>query len=224
MVAELTVTGPGRPTHPGLTPQTKPVYEEGVRLPDPRPRPQPPPRNWRDVPLPPAVAALPRDRRGYPVFVCVTPAGGVPEDGVVDFRLLNLDHHVRCARQSLCAICGRRLHRDYVFIGGPMCCQNRVFGDGPMHEQCARYALAVCPYLTNAHREYSQTPSEGSFHDPNVILEKPERLLLYCTGDYELHEAPGGKPVCIVAPARWVEWYTTAGVYLAKTRPTRYAQ
>ena len=47
MTAILDWTIPNPPTHPGLTPTTPPMYEEGKRLPDPAPRPVP-----HDLPQP----------------------------------------------------------------------------------------------------------------------------------------------------------------------------
>ena len=174
--------------------------------------------------MPPAVAALPRDRRGYPVFYTVQPPGGVPDDGQVDFRVLNLTHHIRCAEERRCGICAGRLPRRLYFIGGPMCVQNRIFGDGPLHEACARYALQVCPHLHHAKHQYSATEVPGTRHDPNVIRRKPERIVLYVCQEYSFQPAPGGKPVFLVPPALNVEWYTPDGAYVARTRPTRYAQ
>jgi len=222
MIRALTV--PQAPTHPGLTPDTPPVYEEGIPLPDPIPRPASPPPDWRTATMPPAVRNRPRDHRGYPVFFVVEPRGGVPGDGRVDFRVLQLDRYTACAREHRCGVCGKSLHRLMWFIGGPMCVQNRVFGDAPMHEACARYALLVCPHLRNPAHHYSKAPAPGTEGDPNVILRKPERIVLYACVDYTLTPTQEGKPVLIVAPARVVEWYTTAGEYLARTRPTRYSQ
>jgi hypothetical protein len=214
---------PNPPTHPGLTPETPPVYEQGVRLADPVPRPADAPANWRDVALPDQLRALPRDRRGYPVFASVLPPGGVPEDGRVDFRVLNVATFLDLCARKCCGICGKRLARKLAFLGGPMCVQRRVFGDGPLHYACAQYARQVCPFLVNAARQYSTDEVVGHFRDPNVIRTKPQRLVLFLTDDFLLLPAPGGKPVCIVKPGT-AEWYTPDGVYLAYTRPTRYAQ
>lgn len=200
--------------------------DHGVRLPDPDPLPQPPPPDWRAVPIPERMADLPRDRRGYPVFYTVQPPGGVPDDGKVDFRVLNLEHHVRAAREGMCAICAKPLDYWLWFIGGPMCVENRVFGDGACHEECARYALAVCPYLTNARRDYVHKASdEGVYYgDPNVIRQKPQRVVLYVCREAKPVPAGMGKPVHRVGRAKRVEWYTTAGEYVCATRPETYRQ
>jgi len=215
---------PCPPTVPGLTSATRPVYEEGVRLPDRLPRPADAPQDWRTVAKPPAIAALPVNRRGYPVFANVLPPGGVPQDGKIDFRVLDMTAHIRAIKNRTCGICGGRLPRRFVFIGGPMCVQNRVFGDVAMHLECADYARQVCPFLVNRERQYDLRYPEGYRHDPNVILTKPERLVLYGTDDYLILGGGVGKPVLIVPPARWVEWFQPDGRYLCRTRPTRYAQ
>jgi hypothetical protein len=224
---------PNPPTHPDLTPDTPPVYEQGVRLPDPVPRPADAPADWRTVEVPERLRALPRDRRGYPIFANVMPPGGVPADGRVDFRVpadgrvdfrvLSIATFLDHCERRLCGLCGQRLARKLAFLGGPMCVQRRVFGDGPMHYACAQYARQVCPFLVNADRQYDLRTPDGYQRDPNVILTKPARLVLFLTDDCLLLPAPGGKPICIVKPGT-AEWYTPDGGYLAYTRPTRYAQ
>jgi hypothetical protein len=216
------------PTNPEITIDSPPVLDEGPRLPDFPGRADgrgDAPANWRDVPMPPGVAALPRDRRGYPVFATIAPSEGIAEDGKVDFRMLNVEAHVRCARERRCAICDEKLDALFVFIGGPMCVKARVFGDMALHPGCADYARRVCPFLVNAERQYDLRDKDGTTFDSNVITIKPKRLVLYYTDNYLL--LPGGrgnKPVLVVPPATYVEWFTPDGKYVCRTRPTIYAQ
>jgi hypothetical protein len=221
------LAAPRPPTHPGLTPTSPPIYEEGEPLPDREPRPIDPPRDWRTVEMPPRVARLPRDRRGYPVFYTIEPPEGVPRDGRVDFAVMNVARAIRCGAGRLCGVCGKPLGETIHFLGGPMCCQNRVFGDPAMHLECATYARLVCPYLTNAVRNYDLRERPNTIGDPNVILTKPERLILYTCRRYKMQppEQTGGKPIYICEHASSVEWYSVAtGAYLCRTRPTRYSQ
>jgi len=213
------------PTH-GVTPQDPAVLDEGIRLPDPDPIPAPPPADWRDVPVPPRMAHLKRDRRGYPIFYTIQPQGPITEGMAVDFRVLNLNHHVRCARERRCGICGQRIDGPRLFfLGGPMCVKARIFGDAMVHEECAHYARRVCPFLINARRQYSTLPPDDTYQDPNVIRTKPDRLVLYVTSEYRLMPPDNlGKPVFLVKPASECLWFTNEGRYVCRTVPTLYAQ
>lgn len=150
-------------------------------------------KNWRDVPKPPGVAELETDHRGYPIFYAIQP----PEGAELDFRVLNVRHHVEIAKKNLCAICGNKNDYWLSFIGGPMCVKGPagetlrhmvndldefpppewsglkrtfgIFGDGPMHRACAEYAMQVCPYLTIRTMDYKETPSEKV---PGTVMDK----------------------------------------------------
>jgi hypothetical protein len=195
-----------------------------------------PPKDWRTVPKPEGVQALPLDKRGYPVFytVMTEPIIRMWQDGRkleglnIDFRVMNVGAYIRCARKRLCGVCGQPLKTQLFFIGGPMCVQNRVFGDAAMHEDCARYARQVCPFLSHATFLYHDREGDSAAfrtHDPNVLKTKPERVVLYRCRDYHLYGLGSeSKPVFIVQPASAVEWYTADGHYLCRTRPDRYAQ
>lgn len=221
---------PEAPTHPDLTVDSPPIYEQGDRLPDLSPRPVDAPRDWRIVPLPHRMRDLPRDRRGFPIFYTVTPAAGLPDDGAVDFARLNMANHIDCHHRRRCAICYQPLTRMLHFLGGPMCIQRRIFGDGAMHYECAQYARQVCPFLANEARQYDLRPERveapNVHFNKNAILTKPERLILYATEACAMLPVPPdqGQPVFLVQVARWVEWYMPDGTYLCRTRPTRYAQ
>ena len=98
-----------------------------------------------DIPIPRRMRALPRDHRGYPVpFVVLRDADNKPHFAINnDLRVL------KCLREERCPICGYRLDKIIWFIGGPGSAfhDNGRYLDPPMHEECAMYALQVCPYL-----------------------------------------------------------------------------
>jgi hypothetical protein len=223
VTAILDWTIPNPPTH-SVTPHDPPVLDEGVRLPDPEPLPASPPADWRDVPIPARMAHLKRDRRGYPIFYTIQPRVPVVDGAAVDFRVLNLRHHILCARHRRCGICGTRIDGPLTFIGGPMCVKARIFGDAGVHEECADYARRVCPYLVNANRNYDERDVPGTYHDPNVIRAKPQRLVLYRATAYRQIPGGEGKPVFLVKPAELVDWFLPDGTYVCRTRPTLYAQ
>ena len=166
---------------------------------------------------------------GYPVFYAIQPYREVEDGDTVDFRVLNVEHHLTCARERRCAICARRVGSLLHWIGGPMCVQNRVFGDGFMHEECARYALAVCPHLTiptkgYSHREVIDDRAGKTIGDVNARLTKPQRIVLYTSREYAPRAAPGGKHLYRVPPGGTCEWYRTDGSYVCTTRALRFAQ
>lgn len=86
---------------------------------------------------------LPRDPRGFPI----TYTSMVMPDGRYDFTRADHFKWLACVKGRLCGLCGSRLPKKIWFIGGPLSMTNRMFFDLAMHEECARYALLVCPYL-----------------------------------------------------------------------------
>src|SRR5262249_1107940 len=102
---------PMPPTHEGLSLDTPAPLLQGERLPDPDPLPAPPAKDWRTVPVPDRMRSLLRDDRGYPVFYAIQPSEGAASGDRVDFRVLNYEHHLKVARDRLCAVCGKRVGR-----------------------------------------------------------------------------------------------------------------
>ncbi|MCC9306820.1 hypothetical protein LN042_06830 [Kitasatospora sp. RB6PN24] len=116
------------------------------------------------VPMPPAVAARPRDERGYPV-PAITPW----EDGEPTFALTDYERSARCARRRECSVCGELMERGPVWrvvgtteaeaigralaAGAPYRNMAPTL-EGPGHRACMLYASMVCPYLArpNARR------------------------------------------------------------------------
>ena len=95
---------------------------------------------WRDVPMPARIARLPRDRRSYPVPV----VAGVNADGSPNLGQLASWTATRCHRQRRCSTCGEKLAPgERTFICDP----DDTCVEPPMHEECAHYALRVCPHL-----------------------------------------------------------------------------
>jgi hypothetical protein len=83
----------------------------------------------------------------------------VDDDGLPDFKVVHERNRLHAMKNWLCNLCGQRLEPDMVFIGGPACEDSRLFIDGPMHEECARYAISVCPYLQGKVWDHSKVPS-----------------------------------------------------------------
>jgi hypothetical protein len=100
-----------------------------------------------DVAMPERVAALDRDKRGYPIpFVVFREADGTP-----DFVVNDAAKTWRCALDMLCHVCGTPHGPNPWFGGGPgnalLNGDVAVYIDGPMHHECLHYALQACPHL-----------------------------------------------------------------------------
>ena len=108
--------------------------------------------SWKDIIRPPQVAALPVDARtGFPIFFLMQP----PPGRVLDFKLYNPIHKLRCGLERLCMVCGQPLPYWLWFLGGEADLDNGVCGDPPLHWDCANYSVQVCPFLTSTRLEFA---------------------------------------------------------------------
>jgi hypothetical protein len=136
-----------------------------------------------DIPMPPAMARLPRDRRGYPVPFMVLQAED--NDGEPALAVLDPRRVVRALHNRLCAICGQALDYWIAFIGGDLCLKNRLFGL-PMHEDCARFSMRVCPHLSNPRAKYRPPPTGAEVRvSPLVSDSRPSEMFLVITRRYK---------------------------------------
>jgi hypothetical protein len=164
--------------------------------------------------IPPRVARLPRDSRGFPVpwfvqwFENGEPAW--PGVGTPDFRVIDTRRFAAALKQALCWVCGEYMGRHRVFIIGPMCVVNRVTSEPPNHRDCAEFAVKACPFLTQPRmrRNAKDLPEGGEvagFH----IDRNPGASCLYETSDYKPFRTPAGGDGILFRlgnPAR-VDWF-----------------
>jgi hypothetical protein len=111
-------------------------------------------------PLPPRIARLPVDDRGYPVPWFVSWIDGKPEFRAADGRKFD-----RALKEHLCWVCGGSLSPlKQAFVIGPMCSVNRVSAEPPSHEDCALFSVRACPFLTKPHmtRRENDLPPGGT--------------------------------------------------------------
>jgi hypothetical protein len=90
-----------------------------------------------------------------------------------------------CLVKKLCMICGKKLDNKKWFIGGTYSSQNRLFSDPAMHEECARYAIRVCPFLANNDMKYRTKYEQGeNYTDPKHVRKgrSPTQVLMQTTG------------------------------------------
>lgn len=114
---------------------------------------EPPPNRQRRIelpPMPPRIAQLPRDSRGYPIPWNVLRRASGERAGEPIFTVNDDRRAFRALRERLCPICGGPLGRWQWFTGGPRSAfdEHGWYLDLPGHRECAEYALAVCPYLS----------------------------------------------------------------------------
>ena len=145
------------------------------------------------IPMPERIARLPRERRGFPVpYIAEQHQDGSPNLGMVDSAMSAHCHELR-----LCSICGEKLApAERTFITGPSCVFGSDYGcdDPPMHEECAHYALRVCPHLI----------APGSV---SVVITALRYLRRYVGADYWSYMTPDAADYWPVRPHRRMEWW-----------------
>lgn len=138
----------------------------------------------KNVPLPRRMQILQKDPRGYPIpFIVLRDSDGRPHFTIND------DQKVEWAlRRHLCGICGQKLYpKRQWLVGGPLSAfhDHGAYIDGPLHRECAEYALQVCPFLAapNYSRRIDGKTLDPKKTDPRLILMDttmiPERPPLY---------------------------------------------
>lgn len=141
------------------------------------------------VPVPPRIAKLPVDHRGYPVPYFVTWVNGVP-----DFRVITPQKIVQAVKHQHCWICGEKLGTYKAFVIGPMCAINRVSGEPPSHKECALFAAKVCPFLTRPKMKRNERDLPcGHNEGPGLMIKRnPGCSLVWITKKYSTFQADGG--------------------------------
>ncbi|GEM_PF-2733881 len=107
--------------------------------------------------MPAAVAARPRDERGYPV-PAITPW----EDGEPKFAANGVARTFLCAVERRCSICGTSMEPgpvwrvvsgveadaiDAAMLAGHAYANQAATAEAPGHRTCMLYAAVACPYL-----------------------------------------------------------------------------
>ncbi len=165
--------------------------------------------------MPPSIAALPVDERGYPIPFFVDYIDGKPE-----FRAADPNKIVRCVKEALCWVCGEKLHRSplgfkstIAFAIGPMCAVNRISAEPPSHPACAEWSARNCPFLARPNMKRrededfnAETVGEQRGH---AILRNPGVVLVWYTNGYKIQATPKGPlfklPPLTAPPTWWAE-------------------
>ncbi len=120
--------------------------------------------------IPPELAHLKVDERGYPIPFFVPIQKGKP-----NFKYQDIDKRKECLNHRKCSICGKQLDLPNAYvITGPVGLKNRVVSDAPMHLLCAEFTLAACPHI---HFHKAQRKAEAQENSP-IMIGKPDTLFL----------------------------------------------
>lgn len=139
-------------------------------------------------PIPPRMARLPRDHRGYPVPFFVAWV-----DGVADFRVSDGRRLFDCVSCDLCWLCGQKLGAYRSFVIGPMCVVNRVSSEPPSHRDCAEWAAQACPFLArpSAERRTTNMPEQHVEPAGIAIKRNPGVAVVWTTKKFRLVRVEG---------------------------------
>lgn len=168
------------------------------------------------IPVPDRMRHLDRDARGYPVpWVVVRDSTGKPH-----FTVNDEAKRMLCFRDDLCGICGKRLTRGRWFVGGPLSAfdPHGFYVDPPMHAECARFALQVCPYLSSdnwgrsiAGKSVSQEERDRmniQIVDYTMLPERPSIFVAVMATKQHLHYADGLQTYIVPhRPYRHIEYW-----------------
>lgn len=161
-------------------------------------------------PLPPRLARLPIDPRGYPVpwFVAWVPA----PDGELapDFRVVDgAKLRAAMAEPRRCFVCGDRLGRWMTFAIGPMCAINRTTAEPPAHRECAEWSARNCPFLSTPRmvRRDEQLPAGHVQAAGEAILRNPGVTCLWTTRSYQPFPDRHGGFLIRIGEAEETSWW-----------------
>jgi hypothetical protein len=144
----------------------------------------------RDVPIPARMAKLPRDERGYPIFVMAYR----DQQGRAHFTVNDEAIRRRLVRSDQCSICGGRLLRGRWFVGGARSAfdPHGAYIDPPMHLAAPKYAgliggrtIAADDSITLVDQQAIMSPSTANDVRPDyfvAVLARGQRNELMPTG------------------------------------------
>jgi hypothetical protein len=141
-------------------------------------------------PIPGRMKRFPLWMGRYPIHFTVAKA----PDGTPLFREVDRRRQVEADRKCLCHLCGYAIWPPFWFVCSPEHIDGKTtMTDGPMHEECARYAIAACPFLANPNYNGKVDVAEGAGPSTKAALDamgvtgpvvRPARMALCSTSRY----------------------------------------
>lgn len=114
----------------------------------------------------------------------------IKRNGKPDFKVTDHAQWQRCITEKLCGVCGQPMVGTMFFIGGENSLASGMFFDPAMHEECARYSFAVCPFLIG-NRDYAPTPTVAPEGVAALTVypwnDRPKRMGFLICQDFCLH-------------------------------------
>lgn len=159
--------------------------------------------------LPPRIAKLPMDVRGFPVpwFVLWENKGGVM---VPEFRAMDQEKFRLAIKQRLCWVCGEPLGAWLAFVIGPMCAVTRTTSEPPSHRDCAEWSIKNCPFLSNPAMVRRETDLPADYKEAGgfPLKRNPGVMCLWLTRSFETFKVPNGiTPLITVGAPHDVTWW-----------------
>jgi len=166
-------------------------------------------------PLPPRIARLPVDERGYPVpwFVQWVDENNEPTRtgcGRPEFRVVDSRKLATAVKSKLCMVCGQPLGAIKVSVLGPMCCITRTTAEPPNHKDCAEFSAMACPFLTKpqmVRREDEFVKANRENVAGEMITRNPGVCALWAMKNYSMFRDGKGGVLFKVGEPLWVKWY-----------------
>lgn len=153
-------------------------------------------QDWKQVEIPKRMEKLPKDTNGIPIPYSTY----IEKNGKPNFSVIARSKVQNCIQNKICSICGQSLETNIWLIAGAMVALNPrgAYIDPPIHIECGRYALKVCPYLALPFFSKKKA-NEVVPGDPNVKISagKPKVFALVCTVGYDYVHTPAGSSVIV---------------------------
>lgn len=155
-------------------------------------------------PLPPKMAGLPIDDRGYPVPYFVAWIDGKPDHRIVDSAKMPL-----ALKFDLCWLCGSKLGRFKSFCIGPMCSITRTISEPPSHLECVRFSAQACPWMTRPRAKRRESNLPDGIIEPagNGLKRNPGAVCVWTTTTFKTHRMGNGQFLFSIGDAKHTEWY-----------------
>lgn len=158
----------------------------------------------RFLTLPLNMLDLPVSSKGYPV-----PFFASLVNGEWDFRVVHPETTVRCLKEKLCWVCGKRLGSLKVFVSGPMCVITRTSAEPPSHFTCATYSAIACPFLASPRmRRNEKNLPEGHVPPAGLaVMRNPGVAAVLSTRSWKAFPDGNGGILVEMGPPDKVDWY-----------------
>ena len=156
--------------------------------------------------MPPEIARLPVDTRGY-VIPWFVDRRAPYINGNPDFRVMDPKHLKAAIRERRCWVCGGKIRAgSFAFVAGPMCGVNRTSAEPPSHIECARWSAKACPFLSFPKRIRDERNLPPAMMAGHGIMRNPGVAMIWICESYETWRPPGGGVLFELGEPSAVEW------------------